>query len=75
MVQITIGNNVNRQRAIEDGNQTVRELLEKYDIDYSRGATTLDGTTIQPGQMDMTLTELGVTDRCFLLNVAKTDNA
>ncbi len=36
---------------------------------------TLNSRTLSPDDYDKTFTDLGVTDRCYLLCVAKADNA
>jgi hypothetical protein len=35
----------------------------------------LDGAPLQPGDLDKTFAQFGITDKCFLLNVVKADNA
>lgn len=80
MIKVTIGNNVNRESVIIDENTTLRAALEDKGIDYSVGMTSLDGSTLEPGALDKTFAEFGYTgeeghNKCFLLNVVKTDNA
>ncbi|MBQ9613045.1 MAG: hypothetical protein IJV14_10735 [Lachnospiraceae bacterium] len=75
MLNVTIGNNINRRTVLLPEDTTIREALEQNEIDYSVGMTSLDGSTLTPGQMDKTFAELGITDRCYLLNVVKADNA
>ena len=75
MIKVTLGNNVKRTTVILDPNTTVREALEKHNIDYSVGAIHLDGASLNPGDMDKTFDALGIHDKCFLLNVAKGNNA
>ncbi len=75
MLKVTVGNNVNRESVIISGDTTLREVLDNAGIDYSRGATTLDGTTLRPGDLDKTFNDFGIAERCYLLSVTKTDNA
>ena len=75
MIKVTIGNNVRRNAVIIDENTTLRTALEDAGIDYSVGMTSLDGTTLQPGDLDKTFAQFGITEKCFLLNVVKADNA
>lgn len=75
MVQVTIGNNVSREKVIIDPSTTLRTALEEAGIDYSRGAMHLDGSSLNPGDLDKTFTSFGITEKCFLLNVVKADNA
>lgn len=74
MVQVTVGNNVKREKVIVDGNTTLKQVLEDAGIDYTRGVMNLDGATLQPGDLEKTFDDFGVT-RCFLLNIVKADNA
>ena len=75
MIRATIGNNVARRPYTIDENTTLRQALEQAGIDYSIGMTSLDGTTLQPGDLDKTFAQFGITEKCFLLNVVKADNA
>lgn len=75
MIKITVGNNVKRKSVIKDENTTLRAVLEENGIDYTRGTMNLDGAPLQPGDLDKTFAQFGITDKCFLLNVVKADNA
>ena len=75
MIKCTIGNNVRRNSVMIDENTTLRNALENAGIDYSVGMTSLDGTTLQPGDLDKTFAQFGITEKCYLLNVVKADNA
>lgn len=75
MLEVTIGNNLKREKVIVPPSTTLREVLEQHDVDYTRGLTNLDGATLSPGDLDKTFEELGVTSKCYLLNVVKADNA
>ena len=75
MIKVTLGNNVKRKTEIFDENTTLREALEETEIDYTTGIMNLDGSTLSPGDLDKTFVEHGITERCYLLNVVKADNA
>jgi len=75
MIKVTIGNNVKRKTEILDENTTLRAALEEVEIDYSRGTMNLDGSSLGPGDLDKTFADFGITEKCFLLNVVKADNA
>lgn len=75
MVNVTVGNNVKKVTDTFASNSTLRSILENKGVDYTRGTTHLDGATLQPGDLDKTLADFGITTRCFLLNVVKADNA
>lgn len=75
MVKIIVGNNVKREPVIVDDATTLKAVLEDQGIDYTRGTMHLDGAPLQPGDLNKTFAQMGVTDRAFLLNVVKADNA
>ena len=75
MIKVTMGNNVKRSDEILDANTTLREALEEAGIDYTTGIMNLDGSSLEPGDLDRTFADFGVTEKCYLLNVVKADNA
>lgn len=75
MVRVTVGNNVKRERVVVDSSTTLREVLRNAGIDYTRGAMHLDGSSLNPGDLDKTFEDFGIAEECFLLNVVKADNA
>lgn len=75
MIKVTVGNNVKRDTVIVDSSTTLRTVLEDAGIDYTRGMMHLDGSSLNPGDLDKTFGDLGITEKCFLLNVVKQDNA
>ena len=75
MIKVTMGNNVKRTSEILDENTTLRDALESVDIDYTTGIMNLDGSTLSPGDLDKTFGDFGITEKCYLLNVVKADNA
>lgn len=75
MIKVTVGNTLKRNTVIVDDTTTLREVLEEAELDYAVGMTTLDGSTLNAGDMDKTFADFGVTERCYLLSVVKTTNA
>lgn len=75
MIKVTVGNNVKRESVIVDENTTLRTVLEDNGIDYTSGTMHLDGSSLKPGEIDKTFAELGISEKCYLLNVVKADNA
>lgn len=75
MIKVTIGNNVKRESVIIDENTTLRKALEDNGIDYTTGIMHLDGSSLNPGDLDKTFADFGITEKCYLLNVVKADNA
>ena len=75
MIKVTIGNNVKRTNEVISAETTLRDALEDAGIDYTTGIMNLDGSTLSPGDLDKTFADFGITDKCYLLNVVKADNA
>ena len=75
MIKVTMGNNLKRTSEILDENTTLREALEDAGIDYTTGIMNLDGSPLSPGDLDMTFADFGITEKCYLLNVIKAENA
>lgn len=75
MIKVTLGTNVERNTVIIDENTTLRAALDDNSVDYTRGAMHLDGASLKPGDLDKSFKDFGITERCYLLNVAKADNA
>lgn len=75
MIKVTVGNNVKRESVIIDEATTLRACLEANGVDYTRGVMHLDGSSLNPGDLDKTFAQFGITEKCFLLNVVKADNA
>lgn len=75
MVKVYVGNNISRRPVMVSEDATLRSVLEDNQIDYSVGMTSLDGATLQAGDLDKTFASFGITEQCYLLNTAKAVNA
>lgn len=75
MIKVTFQNNMTRATDIVSEETTVRNFLDAHEMDYSRQAPMLDGTTVTSANLDKSFGELGVTEKCFLTLVTKVDNA
>lgn len=75
MIRVTVGTNVKRESVIVNDNTTLRSVLEQQGVDYTRGNLTLDGATLQPGALDKTFADFGISEKCFLFQIVKADNA
>lgn len=75
MIKVVVGNNVKRETVIVEKTVTLRSVLENANVDYTRGVMHLDGSTLNPGDLDKTFEAFGITEKCYLLNVVKADNA
>ncbi len=75
MVKVTVGNNLERKSVIVNADTTLRKVLEDAGVDYTRGTMHLDGASLQAGDLDKTFSQMGITEKCYLLNVVKANNA
>lgn len=75
MIKVTVGNNVKRKIEIVEPCATLRDVLHMAEIDYTVGMMNLDGVTLSTSDLDKTFAHFGVTEKCYLLNVVKADNA
>ena len=75
MIKVTIGNSLGRTEYMLTPNTTIRQALEQAEIDYTRGGVSLDGCPLQSNDLDKTFADKGITEKCFLLQVVKADNA
>lgn len=62
-------------QAVNEAVETPRSLFEKFNINYDRAQTSLNGSILTSGQMDMTFSQLGVTTRGVLNAIVKGDGA
>lgn len=75
MINVMMGNNTSRKTVVINPNTTIRQALEDNGMEVSGKTYTLNSRTLSAGDYDKTFTDLGVADRCYLLCVAKADNA
>jgi hypothetical protein len=75
MIKVTIGTNTNRKAVNVDPNRTIKSVLDEQGINYTTGTLHLDGATLQPGEINKTFADFGITDSCYLISVVKADNA
>ena len=62
-------------QAIDETTETPRSVFNKLGVNYERAQTSLNGSILTPGQMDMTFAALGITTRGVLNAVVKGDGA
>lgn len=75
MLEITLGTNTSRTKVIVPGSTVLRDLLEDNNVNYSVGTIHIDGCPISSGDMDKTLSDLGITSKAFIIAIVKADNA
>ena len=75
MIQIKIVTNTQRKTIATDENNTVRTVLEANEVNYANAPVYLDGSPLNIGNHDKTFAQLGITEKCMLTSVVKTENA
>lgn len=75
MIKVIVGTNLKKTTKIVSSSATLRQVLEDSDVDYTRGGVNLDGATVGLGDLDKSFEQLGITERCYLMQVVKADNA
>ena len=75
MIQIKIVANNSRKTILTDENNTVRQVLDANEINYAVAPVYIDGAPLQVGNHDKSFAELGITEKCLLTAIVKTENA
>jgi hypothetical protein len=75
MIQIKIVTNAQRKTIATDENNTVRAVLEANEVNYASAPVYIDGSPLGVGDHDKTFAQLGITEKCMLTSVVKTENA
>lgn len=75
MLNITIGTNTSRKKIVVSGDKTLREVLDENEVNTGVGTIHIDGIPVQVSDLGKTLNELGVTDKAYIISIAKADNA
>jgi hypothetical protein len=75
MIQIKIVTNTQRKTIITDEHNTVRQVLEANEVNYEHAPIFIDGAPLNVGDHDKTFATLGITEKCMLSAVVKTENA
>ena len=75
MIKVNISNNLKRASEMVERDKTIKETLETYGFDYTTGSWSIDGSPLRAGEINKTFAEMGVSEKCYLIGVAKTQNA
>ena len=74
MIKIIVGTNTEKKTLIVEPTRTLGSVLEEAETDYTTGSLHLDGATLKPGDLDKTFADFGITEKCYLINVVKSDS-
>lgn len=75
MVRVTLITNNPRKTIPAEETKTVKQILEENDVSYANAATAIDGATLNAGEINKSLQELGVKDKVVISVLAHKDNA
>lgn len=75
MIQVIVGTTTTRNTKNYTADTTLRYILEDNAVDYSVAQVMLDGSSLHAGDMDKTLADMNVTEKCMLIAVVKASNA
>lgn len=75
MVNVLVGTNTSRESVIVEETMTPKQIFEKQGIDYTRANVHLDGAALKASEMNTSLKDLKIEDKCTLIAVVKGDNA
>jgi len=75
MLRIYVGTNTNRTAYTLSPETTLRAAFETAGVNYEMGTATLDGSTLQPGDLDKSFADFGITGTAYLLSIVKANNA
>ena len=75
MIRVIVGTTTQRVEKNYSPTTSLREILEDNAVDYSVAQVMLDGASLQAGDMDKTLSDMNVTEKCMLIAVVKANNA
>lgn len=74
-ISVKVGTNDRRSTVLVEDDTTLRVILEDNDINYATATVYLDGASLNPGDLDKTLADFGITETCYLVAVIKSSNA
>lgn len=75
MIKVISGTSLNKQELILSADTTLMEAAEKAGLNIGAGGITLNGSMVSANEFNKTFSDFGVTDKCYLLQVVKADNA
>jgi len=75
MIRVIVGTTTERSEKNYAPSTSIRTILEDNNVDYTVAQIMMDGASLKPGDMDKTLADMNVTERCSLIAVVKAANA
>ena len=75
MIKVIVGTTTQRYDKMYALDSTLRKILEDNNVDYSVAQVMLAGANINAGDLDKTLADFHITEKCMLTAVVKANNA
>jgi hypothetical protein len=75
MISVIVGTTTQRNTKNYTADTTIRTILEDNGVDYSVAQVMLDGANLHAGDMDKTLADMNIREKCMLIAVVKAANA
>ena len=75
VVNLTLVTNGAKKKDQVPDSMTVRQIYERYGVNYGMCSNTIDSVPLQIGQLDKTLAELGCGEEVRMSSIVKADNA
>ena len=75
IIKVVIGTNTERKTVTVDNTETIKNVLNANDINYTSCVIHLDGLPLNVTELNSTFEALNITDECSLLAVVKASNA
>ena len=69
MIKVVLRTEYDRVEDTVEGIMTIREFLERHNVDYSRGFTMIDGGALSADDMDKTFDSFGVATTRYVSNI------
>lgn len=75
VVNVTLITNAGRKVDQVSDSMTIRQIYDKYNVNYSSCTNTVDSVPLQIGDLDKSLRDLGCGARVRMSSIVKADNA
>ena len=75
MIKVISGTSLNKTELVLDPSTTILEAAEQANLNVAAGGITLNDSVVGSADFNKTFADYGVTDKCYLLQVVKADNA
>lgn len=75
MIKCTVSTNSGVSFDMYPADTTLRQVLDAQNVNYGTRMIIVDGSTVQPGQLDKTFEQLGITSSCYITAIDQKNNA